>query len=297
MKKETAAPAKHYQEAEHESIHHYGEDDTALAKGLRWLMLQGPRVWVWVGGGAIVALVAWLAVSRVSQGDPTSAEAWKSLMLSESSTDQKKIVEDFPDTKAALWVKLELAGDDCTRAFRQLPIDADQGRLALKTARDRYQEVFEATEDPYLKRAAMFGYARACEARNELEKAREKYLEVAKAWPESPEGKQSEKLAKQMKEPGTIAFYEKLYAFKPADAAFDPLKGLNLPQGHPDLNGPIVPGGPLFDINAKPGASRLPDDVFQGDADKAQPPSEPKKTKVDPVPDVFPDETKDKPKQ
>lgn len=121
MKKEAPLPTKHFEEAQHEAIHHPEDDETVLARGLAWLMLQGPKIWVWALGLVVIALLAWFAVGRIMQGDPTAGQAWKDYMLAGSSTDQQKLIEEYPNTKASAWAKLQLAEDYCGRAFSQLP--------------------------------------------------------------------------------------------------------------------------------------------------------------------------------
>lgn len=312
-KKETHAPVKQFEHAEPTVIHHYEDDQTVLERWV-WIALdKGRAFWLKIAGGVIIVALAALLLARLRAGDPTVAESWKELMLATSPDEQRKVVDEFPDTKAALWTKLRMAEEQVNRAFIQMPASRDEALPLLKRASDLFVEVQEdSRDDPTLQMLATFGHARALEARNDLKRARDEYSKVAETWPDTVQGKKAAELVKLLDDPDTIAFYKQLYEFKPTEMTLDPAgRGtFNLPMGHPPLDGPTIPVPSLNDLMKKetavppapaPDASKaagsadLPLDVFKPGADSPKADSQKIdiKPKVDSkksdLPDVFPD--------
>jgi hypothetical protein len=312
-KKESHAPVKQFEHAEPTVIHHYEDDQTVLERWM-WLALdKGRAFWLKIAGGVILVALAALLLGRLRAGDPAVAESWKEVLLATSADEQRKIVDEFPDTKAALWTKLRLAEEQVNRAFIQMPASRDEALPLLKRASDLFVEVQEDShDDPTLQMLATYGHARALEARNDLKRARDEYAKVAETWPDTEQGKKSAELVKILDDPDTIAFYKQLYEFKPTEMTLDPAgRGtFNLPTGHPPLDGPTIPVPGLNDLIKKEtavppaptpegsraaGSADLPLDVFKPGADSSKP--EDKKIDIKPkfdskksdLPDVFPD--------
>lgn len=194
---------------------------------------------------------------------------------------------------------LSAASESYQEALTRLPADREAAAPLLSQALDTYREAGEkAHDDPVLKRLAELGIARTYEARNELADAIAQYEKVAKDWPGTDDAKAATERAKLLRDPETVAFYEKFAAYKPPTTPTLPPRGtsrFDLPLGHPALDslklGPI----PTKAEEIKPG--ELPKDVFQAPTPKpgseAVPPGPPLR---DPdIPDVFPRETKDEP--
>ncbi len=312
-KKETHTPVKQFEHSEPTVIHHYEDDQTVLERWV-WIALdKGRAFWLKIAGGVIVVALAAVLLARLRAGDPTVAESWKELMLATSPDEQRKVVDEFPDTKAALWTKLRMAEEQVNRAFIQMPASRDEALPLLKRASDLFVEVQEdARDDSTLLMLATFGHARALEARNDLKRARDEYAKVAETWPGTEQAKKSAELVKLLDDPDTIAFYKQLYEFKPTEMTLDPAgRGtFNLPTGHPPLDGPTIPVPGLNDLikketsvppaptpdGSKPaGSADLPLDVFKPGADSSK--ATDKKIDIKPkvdskksdLPDVFPD--------
>ena len=145
-----------------------------------------------------------------------------------------------------------------------------------------------------LRRLAMVGVARTLESRDELADAIAEYQKIAEKWPNSDEGKSAAKRVERLKTPEAIAFYKKFNAYKAraASTTIGP-RGTNrfdMPAGHPDLNGPIMPAPSLtgrgVPIGSVPSAGDLPRDPFQKSAADRKAAS--KAAEDDTLPDIFP---------
>ena len=284
MKEESRTAVKH--EFEHETptvIHNPDEDLTILAKWLRRGMEQGPRFWFLVAGVVgVFALVAALA-NGLSGGKATNNRAWTELALATTPGQKVEIADEFPNSEVSRAARLQAATNFFSDAVRGLPADREKSGPELKRALDLFQQIAkEAPKDSAEARTAAFGAARTLEARNELPEAIAQYKAVAAGWPGTAEAKQSEKLALQLQEPEVVAFYKELYSYK-APAFPGPgesnsgLGGLppgfgGLPAGHPALNGPTTPAGPLPALPAMPIG---PDVGPTGPLDIAPPPLSP----------------------
>jgi hypothetical protein len=167
----------------------------------------------------------------------------------------------------------------------------------LKLALEGYQAIeADKNADPMLKRLGMIGSARTLETQNELKDAIAQYEKIAKEWPDTEDGKAAAKRAERLKSPDAIAFYQKFAAYKSKlGSTVLPPRGTNridLPAGHPPLDGPIMPAPSLEDgVRAGAvGGGELPSDPFQKSAAEKKAEAD----KGDPLPSVFPNDEKEK---
>jgi hypothetical protein len=257
MKDEPRSPSKHLLDhAIPTVIHNEEENLPVLARWLKRGMDKGAGFWIPLAGVCLVVIALGVLASGLSMGRSTSDDAWNRLALAKDSAERVKVAEDFPDTPAARWALLQAATETYNKGFRDLPANREAAEPLLRKARTQFEQVVERSpKDSPQARIAALGVARALEAHNDLEKAIKQYEHVAKTWPESPEAKHAERLARALRKPENVAFYKELYAYKPVEATIPPMGtqgftlpdpgtgGFTLPPNHPPVDGPTIPAG------------------------------------------------------
>jgi len=302
MKHEPPAPRTHTpDEVPQTVIHHYEEDQTLLARWLQHAIDKGASFWILVAGCLAVVVVVTYLVSGLLATPSKSTEAWQEMILATSTEDLQRLAETQSTSPVGPWADLQAASSRYRDGISRLPANKDAADPILTQALEGFREVekFAQADQPMLRRMAMLGIARTLETRGELTEAIAEYEAIAKTWPDSTDGKDAAKRAEALKNPDVIAFYKKFEAYKPntGSTTLGP-RGTNridLPTGHPALDGPTMPAPSLLDGGVKHsdvGKGELPGNVFQKsaaerEAEQADPP------KDDSLPDVFP---KDAPK-
>jgi hypothetical protein len=249
-------------------IHHYGEDETLLAQWLRRGLEKGPGFWALVAGVIAVALAAVLWLGRLSAVDTSQHKAWIELATAKTPDEQEAIAESYPKTRAALWAQLQAAEALFNEGVDGLVTNRDAALPLLSRAYDRFDQVAGAAQDEPLKRLAALGKARTKEARGELDSAIELYKLVASTWPGTPEAERAAHLAPVLRQPESIAFYQKLSTFKPTEATLPPMGTqsfgmpgtFGMPPGHPPVDGSSSPG-PLGPTIPPPPPTPTPEPV------------------------------------
>ncbi len=222
-------------------IHHPEEDMNQLRRWLYHARENPVKFWGMVGGIAAICLILSVLASGVSFGTVASDEAWTKLESAQSAADRVEVAKEFPNTPVERWALLQAATEYYNEGFADLPNNKDAALPKLTSAIDTFKSVVEKEPDPnsLQARLATLGAARAIEARGDLDKAIKEYEKITanKAWAGTEEAKFAEQEIKILKTPEALAFYDKLYKFKPATAELPPGGG----QSFEFLNSPIVP--------------------------------------------------------
>jgi hypothetical protein len=205
-------------------IHDPEENMMVLARWTHRAMQNPTRFWGAIAGIVVGALALVLFATTVFTGESRNAQVWSQLETVKSPADRVKIAEDFPDSPASVWARLEAASDYYHQGVDDLPNNKDVALPTLKKALDNFDEVAKSTpkDSPQARMAAM-GKARTLEARGEVTKAIEQYELVEKSWPGTSEGEQAKQQAIELKRPDAAAFYKELYAFTPTKVTLPPL--------------------------------------------------------------------------
>jgi tetratricopeptide (TPR) repeat protein len=228
--KDEQHPARAPRATEHAPVvvHHPEQDETVLARWLRLGMERGTGFWLPVAAVGALAIAGILVASNWRPGNSGEAQAWVDLStLGPRDTEARtKIAEQFPDSLPAAWANLQVAGIRFDEGVDKLATDRDTAVGLLKKAAELYEQVAKGKlaqdKDSPLARAAAFGQARCAEALNEPDRAIEQYERVASRWPNSPEAKEAEKLAKRLRQPEARDFYKRLYAYVPSQTSLPP---------------------------------------------------------------------------
>ena len=165
-------------------IHDPEENMMVLARWTHRAMQNPTRFWGAILGIVVGLLALVLLATTFWSGLSRNAEVWSQLETVKSPADRVKIAEDFPDSPASSWARLEAASDYYHQGMDDLPNNRDVALPTLKKALDNFDEVAKsAPKDSPQARVAAMGKARTLEARGELTKAVEQYELVAKTWP------------------------------------------------------------------------------------------------------------------
>lgn len=276
-------------------IHHYEEDQTLLARWLKRAMSKGPTFWTLAAGSAAAIFAVGYLISGLTTGKSANTRAWEEVILAGSIEDYQRIATTEGETAAGRWSALNAASRRYREALNRLPADRDGASPMLTQALEDFRAIEDDPKsDEILRRLAMIGVARTLETRQELSDAIAAYEKVAAKWPDTDEGKSAAKRAERLKTPEAIAFYKKFNTYKPrsASSTIGPrgTNRFNMPFGHPDLDGPIMPAPSLtgrgVPIGSVPSPGELPSDPFQKSGAERR--AAAKAADDDTLPDIFP---------
>src|SRR5262245_21795490 len=164
-------------------IHDPEEKLTALGRLTRHAM-QEPRKYLgWpvaLLAGMFIAVAIW---NLATGGRSTASEAWSKLEAAKTPAERVELASSYSDSPAATWALLQAATEFYNQALADLPHNRDVALPTAKKALDAFDEVQrKALAGSAQARAAALGKARTLELRNDLAKAIEQYVFVAKAW-------------------------------------------------------------------------------------------------------------------
>ena len=256
-------------------------------------MQKGPAFWALVAGVIVVAIALLLFLRGLTAGDAAQHQAWIELLTAKTAEEQEAVAEAHPKTRAALWARLHAAEALFNEGVDGLATDRDAALPLLSKAYDQFEQIERAAQDgpldEPLKRLAAMGMARTKEARGELDAAIEQYKRVASTWPGTPEAEQAARLAQELRQPESIAFYQQLSAYKPAEVSLPPLGtgDLGLPPGHPPVDGSSLPSPLRPDLPppARPGP--VPPLAHAREPSEAAPAPEPRQPAIELPKDPF----------
>jgi hypothetical protein len=166
----------------------------------------------------LVVLAAYTWWSR--EAAQRTTVAWDELNTAVNSNDPTaltKVMEDRPGTTVADMAALISADEHLAAGCEQLFENKATAQQELSKAIELYSPVRERTRVPSLQERAMFGLARAKEARGEatdLVEALQLYEDVAKT-PNGAYTAAAQQRADDLKRPGTKALYDRFAQFDP----------------------------------------------------------------------------------
>lgn len=303
------APAKH--QFDHEVptvIHHPEEDMTILARWLQHGMEQGATFWVLIAGVVFVVVVLGVVAGGISQGESAAGKGWTELIQAKTPGEMVEVAEAYPNTPVERWATYQAAVQFYDQGFTNLPENRDAALPQLQNALKRFEEVAqEAPKTDPVARSAALGAARTLEAMNDLDKAKEAYRKVAADFPDTPEARRAELLAKRLDQPEAVEFYKKLYAYTrpepgklpPAPTGLPGLPGLpgfggsdgsslSSPLGSGGLNLPSPLGSPPSADPVAPPPTNLPALELPSNPLEEVPPAKPSTPPPSPANEVLP---------
>ncbi len=261
--KDDARSPKHQHEHEIPTVIHSDADETILAQWLRQALERGPVFWGLLGGVVLViALVVFLFNSLSGRVSP-SAEAWEDLMLAQDPEDRAKVADEATGP-AKTWALIQAAESNYTEAFNMLPDNRDGANPLLTKAFEQFEDAYKlAPENSVQKRLAAMGMARTEETRGKISEAIEQYKLVAEKWPKSHQGLQADQLIRELQKTDNEKFYESFSQYRPSEVTLPPRSDnrFDLPAGHPDVNGPIIPA-PGFTPSGTTGVPASPSSIL-----------------------------------
>jgi len=122
-------------------IHDPEEGMPVMARWLhRALQHPGP-FWGGLIGAVVVVVGLAVFVSGWEGSRSTTDDAWKKLELARTPADQEKVAQDFPDSPATSWARLQAATGYYNKGFDDLPANRDVALPNLKKALDLFERV------------------------------------------------------------------------------------------------------------------------------------------------------------
>jgi hypothetical protein len=183
-----------------------------------------------------VAVYAWWSREAASR----TAQSWEELgaaLETGSPADLAKVIENHPGTTIADMAALYIADGRLAQGCNALFVNKAEAQNELSKAMESYTLVRQSSHVPALVQRAVFGLARAKEAKGEstdIAEAKQLYEEVAGA-PDCAYAAAARERLDDLKKPATMALYDRFAQFDPKPA-FSPAPG----------------GKPAFDMNALP---------------------------------------------
>jgi hypothetical protein len=227
----------------------------------------------------LVAMVGYTLYNRAVTAQ--SAQAWNDINTALETGDLaslSKVSEDYPNTTAAYMASI-VQGDNylaagCTQLFKNKPLAEEN----LSKAINHYEAIRLSCRTPSIRERAVFGLARAREAKGELEEAKPLYEEVAKDVNGTYAKAASERLA-DLARPATRAFYDDFAHFDPKPEFSEAGKKPDFDKGSLPAEGsvamPPAQGGGKAKEPAKSSAKDAPKQPAK--ADKTAPGKSPAK--------------------
>jgi tetratricopeptide (TPR) repeat protein len=251
----TPIPVRHQLEHVVPTVIHNPEQNMTALGRLTYHVLQDPRKYSTWALAVLLGILALIFITNFSSGGRSqNSEAWAKLEAAKKVDERVEVAKQYPNTTAATWALLQAASEHYIGAFTDLPRNPEVALGGFKKALDLFDRVYrESPKESFQARTALLGVARSLEARNDLDKAIEKYELIAKTWPGTPEAEQAKKLAESLRNPDAASFYKQLYAYAPTKVTLPPSgsEDIKLPPG---INLPAesltIPGlpNPLIDM-------------------------------------------------
>jgi hypothetical protein len=248
--------------------------------------------YIFFGIVAVVAVIS-AAVWMNNQQRAKASASWTDY-FGALGGDRAETLEDVAKfhqgSTAALWAQLSAGDRQLFSGSDQMFQDRDQAEKTLKDAEKNFKAVESAaTKYPDLVQRARFGLAQVYEAMCDVEKARDRYEQVAEAGRESAIGKLAERRFKRLSQTSVEGWYAWFERQEPV-----------VPGGPGTASGPgMGPLGDLEDLPDRPDLSFPSDSLLNEPLSTEDPPTAPSASgdeEPDPADDA-PEESADVPEQ
>ncbi|MFM8252813.1 MAG: hypothetical protein ACKOBW_14555 [Planctomycetota bacterium] len=266
-----------------------------------------------IAGGVLAVLLLAIVWGVMQQREATQkGAAWAEYLSAMRAQDDdsrvailSSVATDHAGTVTAWWARQTEADIDLERGARLLFSDREAALQTLERAEKNFLQVEDdARRDPTLVERARLGAAQALECQGKLDKARQKYEQLAKANPQGMSGKFAAQRVQALSDPKITDFYSWFETQKP-----NPIRrpgglfgdGLNPrldgQSDRPDF-GPLIPGpAEPAEKSAEKPATEEPSDKPAEPSDKpADKPAEPSDKPADKPADAA-DKPADKPSE
>ncbi len=199
----------------------------------------------WIVGGVILVVVligVFIYFSR--EQSKQTATAWSAYVAAtlgdRKPEDFAGVASKYGDSRAGAWAMQLEADLHLEEGSRLIYTDREEARDRLNKAKEKYEQVLKRVgDDAMLKGRARFGLAQAYECLGELKKANEQYEKLAEENKDTIVGQAAEQALVRLKKESTEKFYYELANYVPPESSeYDPT--LDFLPDRPDLS---YPGG------------------------------------------------------
>jgi len=156
---------------------------------------------------ATVAVIAVMLYRRT--GSATAAKAWTEYYECQTPADFETFLEDFPNTPATSWARLEAARQRTFEGYRTSLTNRADSVKALKKAKGHYEILLQEEAPPEIRERGLAGLAMVNEALcdGDTKPVAEAYEKLLKEYPETYYKAWADHRLEVLKKPGTSEFY------------------------------------------------------------------------------------------
>jgi predicted negative regulator of RcsB-dependent stress response len=164
-----------------------------------------------------------------------------------------EVADKYPSSRVGECAAVVLGDMHLYRGCDLLFQDKGTANDELRKAVQQYTPVHDRGSDPMLRERATFGLARAREASNELDQARQLYGEIDKKWPDGTYAAEAKRRLADLNKESTKTWYDKFAKYDPKPAfSEEPGTPGKRPSFNPDDS--LREDGSVFD---RPNKSKL----------------------------------------
>ncbi len=222
--------------------------------------------------GGLILLAALIVVAAVwrTMAQRQAARAWGAYFRAIQTGqpgDLEDVAGDYPGSHVAQWSATAAADLRLALGCNLLFSDKPSALHELRRATDQYLQVLQQSREATLLERATFGLARAYEAQLDLQRAAERYQQVADRWPEGPYAQAANDRLSALDSRPVRELADKFAQWEPTPAV-DDLP--DFPATAPEFDLDALPDGPVFTPKTDFGLEGL-DDVVEPDVTPLEP--------------------------
>ena len=224
-----------------------------------WLMKLGEAIkpyqnMIWLGVAVVLVFVLGYTLwSR--QASARTTQAWNELNAAMTGggvnmVTLAKVADENRGTSAGQTAAIVLADCHLAEGCARLFASKASAMQELNKAIALYQMILDEARFETLRERAMFGLARANEAKGELSEAEKLYAQVTSRWPKGAFAEVATDRADDLKRRSTKEFYDKFKSFDPKPAYSSDSKGSEQPPAFETKSLPNEPEKSDVDLPA-----------------------------------------------
>ncbi len=216
----------------------------------------------------VVAVFVWRDTARRQ-----ATAAWEDYfraIQTQTPGELEDVIDRHSGTQVAHWAATAAGDLRLAEGCNLLFTDKPSGLFEIRRAVDLYLPVLQQAREGMLLERATFGLARAYEAQIDLEKAIERYAEVAERWPDGPFAEVAKERLAALQQRSVRELADRFAKWEPRPAVPDLP---DFPASRPEFDLDALPDGPVFTPKSDFGLEGL---------DDLSPPVEPGEEPADP---------------
>ena len=226
-----------------------------------------------VGAVLAVAVIVFVVKYLSFRSQEGMVDAWNMYLQAsaqggtEGTAELARLIEQYPDSTAALWSHLFLADQSLNEGIGQLFQNRAEANEKLRKADQHYQDVQKKASDPLLLERATLGLARVYESQVKLDSAQQEYQRLLDRWPDGTFAQTARERLKDLSQKSTKAFYDWFAVNEPKATE----SGLGSPDSRPSFNLDTEPAEIPLNLNPSTTPAEDANKTSQGPARATRP--------------------------